>query len=31
MLVNALKKVVPVRDEEVKAMLLATAYGFCIL
>lgn len=31
MFVNALKKVVPVRDEEVKAMLLATAYGFCIL
>ena len=31
MLINWLRKVVPVRDEELGAVLLATAYGFCIL
>ena len=31
MIANTLKKVVPVRDGEIGAMLLATAYGFCIL
>ena len=31
MLTNWLRRVVPVRDEELVPVLLATAYGFCIL
>ncbi|MFC1640298.1 NTP/NDP exchange transporter [Gemmatimonadota bacterium] len=31
MLINWLRRVVPVRDEELGPVLLATAYGFCIL
>ena len=31
MIATTVKKLVSVRDDEVSAMLLATAYGFCIL
>lgn len=31
MIATTVKKLVPVKDDEVSAMLLATAYGFCIL
>lgn len=31
MLIDLARMVVPVREKELKAMLLATAYGFCIL
>jgi AAA family ATP:ADP antiporter len=31
MIATTVKKLVPVKDDEVSAMLVATAYGFCIL